>query len=309
MPIPVVQCISGLMLGRGIGKIISRGIFRSVISSCTHTHSSHAHSLSHLRPHHLLSTAFLSSQPHPVLVSGDVEAAFEEFLGVLSQEKPRESPWRSFSPHISTLPPNSFLQLLQISMQEKNLNSLHLLLSQTHQSSHVAAAIGVQQLAHHYSPFFHDSPDKELSSAFKSLALHFSSWLQLMDKASRPKQILTFFDTIFHQTFRSSLSPFLTLYEEILKEVITRELCETIESEEIGHNILSVLVLTTTQYLSDLNQPDLAAKLLTEAVSEGCLEFFPSVPQVSPPPQATSRRIVLITTFMEASSSELFREI
>jgi hypothetical protein len=282
------------MLSLRTGRKISGGIF-GCVSSHPRSPLLFVSPLSCYPPSHLSRSA----------TSDNIKTAFRDFLRVLPQEKPRESPWRSFSPHISILPPNSFLQLFQISLEEKNLNSLHLLLSQTHQSSQAAAAIGVQQLAHSYSPFLHDN----LSSASKSLALHFSSWLLLMDKASRPKQILTFFDTIFHQTFHSSLPPFLALYGEILKEIVVRELCETIESEETGQNILSVLVLTTTQYLSDLNEPESASQLLLEAVSEGWFLFTCPLPRPHSLPQATSHRIAWTITSTEALSSELSRGI
>jgi hypothetical protein len=92
-----------------------------------------------------------------------------------------------------------------------------------------------------------------------------------MEPSTRPKQILTFLHTIFHQTFQANLTPLLALYRQILAEVVTIDAAasQTIEEEETPQSILSVFVLTAVQSFSDWNQATLASQLLLEALAEG----------------------------------------
>jgi hypothetical protein len=200
----------------------------------------------------------------------EAEAAFEDFITDLNKEMRVKNPWQNCSPP-SLMQSNKCLRHLRGSHQN-SFEFLDSFLSQTHHNSQAAAVIGVHTLVQCYLPFFGPGgggTDDERVSL--SLALHFSRWLRLMEPSTRPKQILTFLHTIFHQTFQANLTPLLALYRQILAEVVTIDAAasQTIEEEETPQSILSVFVLTAVQSFSDWNQATLASQLLLEALAEG----------------------------------------
>jgi hypothetical protein len=195
---------------------------------------------------------------------------FQDFIRDLNNEMRIKNPWQSCSPLSPSIQSNRYMQLLQGSHHHNNFEFLHSFLSKTHHNSQAAGVIGVHTLVRSYSPFFlqgRGDPEK----VSQSLALHFSHWLTLMEPSTRPKQILTFFHMIFHHAFQANLTPLVTLYHQILAEVVTVETAssQTIEEEETPQNMLSVFILTTAQFLSDSKQATVASQLLLEAVSDG----------------------------------------
>lgn len=214
-------------------------------------------------------TSFSDSQ----ISSEQIDKFFESYLQSLIRESSMDHIWRTYTPLSPlSLTSNEYLELISESSRQHNLKLLHSLLSRTHYSSPAAAVIGVQNLAQLYAPLYHEhSAHPEIS---QSLAIHFSHWLMLMDKFSRPKQIITFLNCVFHTCFHSNIDSFMVLYQNLYTQVFSLNLCETIECEEKGENLISVFILTTVQFLSDINQSTLAATLLQEAVAEGNLSSY-----------------------------------
>lgn len=179
-----------------------------------------------------------------------------------------ENLWRTNLSHIiPSLNKTSYFQHLKHCQTNKNFNLLNSFLTKTHESSEAAAVIGTKNLIEYFLPF-HQSENSTV--VLQSLATHFSNWLYLMDKSIRPKQMILFLTTSFQRLFESNPSLLLPFYDQILQELIAIDSKRALETEEeLSQTVVSSFILTTAQFLHNLNHSNLSSQLIQDALSKG----------------------------------------